>query len=156
MPQHSCCFTGHREIAPATFIYVKHKLLCVVDELIRSGITNFYAGGALGFDTVAAQTVLELKKKYTDVKLHLILPCREQANSWSYINRQTYNDLLTQAESVNYVSEHYTRFCMQLRNRELVDRSSVCVCFMEKNTGGTAYTVNYAMKKGLKIINIAE
>lgn len=42
------------------------------------------------------------------------------------------------------------------RNRHLVDNSSVCVAYLTANSGGTAYTVNYAESKGLKIINLAE
>ncbi|MCL2883887.1 MAG: hypothetical protein FWF49_00185 [Oscillospiraceae bacterium] len=47
------------------------------------------------------------------------------------------------------------RWALQARNRALVDHSDVCVCFLNKSTGGTAYTVKYAQKKGLSIINLA-
>ncbi len=40
------------------------------------------------------------------------------------------------------------------RNRHLVDCSSVCVCYMYKDTGGTAYTADYAYKKGIEVVNI--
>jgi len=42
---------------------------------------------------------------------------------------------------------------MHKRNRHLVDNSSVCVCYLNKENGGTAYTVDYAGKKGLELIN---
>ena len=32
---------------------------------------------------------------------------------------------------------------------------SVCVCYLNRESGGTAYTVRYAGKKGLEIINLA-
>lgn len=156
MREHTCCFTGHREIDPAKYIYIKHRLICVIDELISAGITDFCTGGALGFDTVAAQTVLEARERHPDIKLHLVLPCKEQAEKWSYIHRETYNDIIKRADSSEYLSEQYTRYCMQLRNRALVERSSICVCCLEKAQGGTAYTVNYARQKGLKVINIME
>ena len=39
----------------------------------------FYgAGGALGFDTLAAQTVLDMKKEYPQLRLILVLPCEDQ------------------------------------------------------------------------------
>ena len=44
---------------------------------------------------------------------------------------------------------------MQKRNRHLVDNSSACICYLTKSAGGTAYTVNYARRMGLRIINIA-
>ena len=45
---------------------------------------------------------------------------------------------------------------MHRRNRHLVDNSGVCVCYLTKNSGGTAYTVNYAKKQGINVFNIAE
>lgn len=45
---------------------------------------------------------------------------------------------------------------MAKRNRHLVDNSSVCVAYLTQSGGGTAYTVEYANKHGLKIINIAK
>ncbi len=156
MKENTCCFTGHRVIAPTKFIYIKHRLVTIIEKLISDGITDFCAGGALGFDTVAAQTVLEAKEKHPAIKLHLILPCKNQTENWSYINRENYNHILNRADNVTYMSEHYTSFCMQQRNRALVDNSSICVCYLEKETGGTAYTVNYAKKQGIKIIDIIE
>ena len=42
------------------------------------------------------------------------------------------------------------------RNRHLVDNSSVCVCYLTKDSGGTAYTVRYAKEKGLEIVNLVQ
>lgn len=52
--------------------------------------TYFGAGGALGFDTLAAQTVLELKKKYPDIRLILVLPCLSQTRNWKAANISEY------------------------------------------------------------------
>ena len=45
---------------------------------------------------------------------------------------------------------------MHKRNRHLVDNSSICICYLTENSGGTFYTVNYAKKQGLTVINLAE
>ena len=42
------------------------------------------------------------------------------------------------------------------RNRHLVDHSGTCICYLTRSAGGPAYTVDYARKKGLRIINLAE
>jgi uncharacterized phage-like protein YoqJ len=62
--------------------------------LIRHGATHFYAGGALGFDTIAALTVLRLKKLYPQIKLCLILPCKNQTKMWSESDRAIYEGIL--------------------------------------------------------------
>ena len=141
----------------------KHSIRNVVStlevelvKLIENGYCYFGAGGALGFDTVAAQTVLHLKEKYPHVKLILVLPCVDQAKSWSYEDKVVYEDIKQKADKVVYTSKEYTRGCMHKRNRHLVDNSSACICYLTENKGGTFYTVNYANSKQLKIVNIAE
>ena len=57
---------------------------------------------------------------------------------------------------VVYTAQQYTRGCMHKRNRHLVNYSGVCVCYLTKDSGGTAYTVQYAKGEGLEIINIAQ
>lgn len=150
------CFTGHREIPFLRLFTVKPKLKKTVEDLINQGYCYFGAGGALGFDTLAARIVLDLRKTHSQVKLILVLPCKSQADRWSYSDKEVYESIKEQADKVVYTSEEYTKGCMFKRNRYLVDKSSVCVCYLDKDTGGTAYTVNYAYKKGVKIINLAK
>lgn len=54
-----------------------------------------------------------------------------------------------------YTSQEYTQGCMHKRNRHLVDNSSVCICYLTKESGGTAYIVKYAKERGLEVINVA-
>lgn len=66
-----------------------------------------------------------------------------------------YERIKAQADKVVYMAQQYTPGCMHKRNRHLVDHSGVCVCYLTKESGGTAYTVNYAKRHGVEIINIA-
>ena len=154
MKTKTCCFTGHREIKESIQKVVE-VLKIELDKLIENGYCYFGAGGALGFDTIAAQTVLHLREQYPHIKLILVLPCIDQTKSWSYEDREVYEDIKQKADKVVYTSKDYSRGCMHKRNRHLVDSSSVCICYLNENKGGTFYTVNYANTKQLKIINIA-
>ena len=127
-----------------------------LEKLIEQGVIYFGAGGALGFDTMAAQTVLSLKLKHPEIKLILVLPCQSQADRWSEEDRAVYEEIKRKADKVKYTSIEYTSGCMHKRNRHLVDNSSVCVSYMTKSTGGTAYTVDYARKSHVRVINLAE
>lgn len=152
----TCCFTGHRVIPKEKYMIIKTRLEQEIERLAEEGVTNFCAGGALGFDTMAALTVLGMKKRMPEIKLFLILPCEEQAEDWSALNQAIYTDILLRADEIVYVEEKYVKGCMQRRNRELVDRSEYCICYLEKLAGGTAYTVNYAKSLNRKIINVIE
>ena len=65
-----------------------------------------------------------------------------------------YERIMKAADKVTYTSEQYYSGCMHKRNRHLVDNSSVCVCYLTESTGGTAYTVEYAHKNNLTVINL--
>lgn len=155
MRERTCCFTGHRRISNDEVKKVKTRLKHTISAAIDQGYLYFGAGGALGFDTLAALTVLELKKKYPDIKLILVLPCINQTKGWSKRDVEVYEQIKSRCDKYVYTSENYFNGCMQKRNRHLVDNSSLCVCYLTENRGGTAYTVNYARQKGLKVINLA-
>ena len=125
-------------------------------EAIEQGYRYFGCGGALGFDTLAAQTVLRLREIYPEIRLILVLPCRDQTRGWKQADVAEYDRIMKAADKVTYTSEQYYSGCMHKRNRHLVDYSSLCICYLTEASGGTAYTVNYAQSQGLKIINIAE
>ena len=154
--EETCCFTGHRKIPEEEREQLARRLEATVEELIRAGVRYFGAGGALGFDTLAAQTILKLRAQYSQVKLILVLPCETQTRGWPEENVRIYEEIKKAADKVRYTSVEYTRGCMHKRNRHLVDHSGVCVAYLTESRGGTAYTVDYARKNGVPVINLGE
>lgn len=152
----TCCFTGHRELPAWGQKELAAKLEDTIIGLIDRGIRYYGAGGARGYDTLAAQTVLKLKERYPHIKLILILPCLTQTRWWSAADVKEYERIKALADKVVYTSQEYTKDCMHKRNRHLVNHSSVCVCYLTKKDGGTAYTVDYAEKQKLEVINLAQ
>lgn len=152
----TCCFTGHRRIPHKQMEHVQIRLEETIRSLIQKGVIYYGAGGALGFDTLAAKMVLKVKEDHPEIKLILVLPCISQADWWDDVDRHVYEEIKHLADKVVYTAQGYTRECMHKRNRHLVDHSSVCVCYLTEATGGTAYTVNYAQKVGIRIINLAD
>lgn len=152
MQANICCFTGHREIPFTELPSLKRKLSRAIAHCIRQGCTEFRCGGALGFDTLAARAVLSARKKHPHIRLVLMLPCPEQTKGWSAANIKTYGNILQKADAVIYTADHYYRGCMHLRNRRLVDSSSFCIAYCRRDTGGSAYTVQYAKKQGCSVI----
>ena len=150
----TCCFTGHRiiKITPELVQRLKDTII----ELIEQGVTDFYDGGALGFDMLCAETVIELKAEYPDIKLHLLLPCppEEQVKGWNKAQIARYNEILQAADSVTVLSEHYTDDCMKQRNKRLVELSDCCICYCTNPRSGTGQTVRMAREKGIDVINL--
>ena len=154
MKKRTCCFTGHRKIPSEELSELERRLRSAIISAINNGYMFFGAGGALGFDTLAAQTVLDLKKEYAHIRLILVLPCISQTKNWQEQDIAEYERIKKRADKVVYTSLNYSRGCMHKRNRHLVENSSLCICYLREQTGGTLYTVAYAKKQKLSIVNV--
>ena len=156
---HSCCFSGHRILSAEERAAVEENLRPLLRHLIEDeGICCFLAGGALGFDTIAALTVLELKEDFPHIRLRMVLPCKDQDSKWRKGERQLYRDILSRADHVEYIADSYLPGCMQARNRALVEQSSICVCCLRRQaqSSGTEFTVNLAEAQGKTVYNVLD
>lgn len=136
MKRQTCCFTGHRKIPLNQLEQLIQRLKDAVTTCIQEGYLYFGAGGALGFDMLAAKTILELKAKYPEIKLILVLPCLDQAKKWNEKDKKEYERIKSLADKVVYTSRNYFNGCMQQRNRHLIDNSSLCICYLTEKSGG--------------------
>ena len=163
MSRISCAFTGHR---PAKFpwkyneadsrcIALKSALTEQIRLLAEAGVTQFLSGMAEATDTWSALSVLALREKNPAIKLHCILPCRDQADKWSASSRNLYRSILKRADSIVYVSREYHKDCMLDRNRFLVEHASTLLAvYNGEQRSGTAATMRYAQKMGREIVVI--
>ena len=159
----SCAFTGHR---PAKFpwkydetdsrcVALKSVLAEQIKLLADAGVTQFLSGMAEATDTWSALSVLALREKNPTIKLHCILPCRDQADRWSASSRDLYRSILERADSVVLVSREYHANCMLDCNRFLVEHFSILLAVYNKEKrSGTAATMRYAHRMGREIIMI--
>lgn len=152
----TACFTGHRNTPTNKIHQIEKELDRIIEMLYHREVIFYGSGGAYGFDMIAEKAVIRARKIHKDIKLILVLPCKNQDKYWTSENKKEFADILLQADKIVYTSDFYRKGCMYRRNRHLVDYSGYCICYLKKNSGGTAYTVDYARKNGLKIINIDE
>lgn len=140
-----CCFIGH------SIIYdmdnVKGQLHSIVQELIQSGVTTFYNGGKGQFDALGARAVYDLKKSYGHIKNVLVSP---------YPNVDKYAAQLFDEVIYPGLEKYPRKFAIVYRNRFMVDNSDYAIAYVTHGWGGAAQTLEYAMKKGLHIINATD
>lgn len=153
----SACFTGHRNFTGNT-TNLEARLYDILERAItKKSVADFYTGGAVGWDELAARTILKLREVYPQIELHLILPCsnEEQAAKWTTEQKTEFYRILNLADSVEYTSEHYYNGCMKVRNARLVELADFCFCFWDTNRqrSGTAQTVRMAQRKKIMIVN---
>ncbi len=160
----SCCFTGYRphkfpfefHAGDLSYLEMENALTETVFSLPKEGVTTFYTGAAMGFDLMAAETVLLCRKAFGKgiVKLVCVVPFPEQAAAYSEEWKARYLRVLQEADEVVTLSEVYTRDCYQQRNRYMVDRSDLVLTWYDGQSGGTRNTLSYAKRKGRKILNL--
>ncbi|MCM1217189.1 MAG: DUF1273 domain-containing protein [Roseburia sp.] len=164
MESDACAFTGHRPSKlpwkdnedDTGCVQLKQLLRTEISGLIEAGTTNFLSGMALGTDIWCAELVLTFREINSKVKLHCILPCREQPDKWATEDQLRYLDVLQQADSIVYVNREFKKNCMLERNRFLVEHSSkLLAVYNGEYRGGTAATVRYAekLRREISIIN---
>ena len=158
----TCCFTGYR---PSKFpfglnkydkdyINFENNLYREIFSSYSCGVRTFISGMAMGFDIIAAETVLSLKKAKKNVRLVCAIPFRNQAKDFPSDWQQRYTDILNVADEVIYICEEYNRGCYFKRNKYMVDNSDVVITWFDGRTGGTANTIEYALRLGRRVINI--
>lgn len=156
MKDHTCCFTGHRTLPANRVQTIIINLDREIDALIGQGVTDFISGGALGFDQIAASLIVAKKEMGKKIRLIFALPFKNQDTLWNEKQKELYQNLLGEAEEVTFVSEEYDPFCMKRRNKYMVEHSAYCICALLHEKSGTAQTVRFARKKGVKIINVSQ
>ena len=160
----TCCFTGHRpEKMPFYangnsygFRQFQNALTRAVFDAINSGYNHFITGMSRGMDLWAAQEVIAYRKAYPSLTLEAAIPFEGQDALWSEEDRALYASVRGQCDSVVVLSPSHTPNVMHLRNRYMVDRSSMLIAAYDGAAGGTRYTVEYAKSRGLVIVNLFE
>lgn len=147
-------FFGHR------YIDNPLKVEELLEEQIRKLINekeyvDFLVGRNGEFDQCVSSTVLRVRKNYRDDNsaLVLVLPYA----TVEYLNNEEYfHDYYTDVEISYEASKAHPKSAIQIRNREMVDRADLVICYVERKEGGAWKTVEYAIEQEKMIINFAE
>ena len=154
---HRCCFTGHRpEKLSLSEAEVKSLLENAIDTAIENDFTTFITGMAPGVDIWAAEIVLEKRKH--NMALHLIcaVPHPGFENKRGEYEKERYMHIIQNADYTTTISDHYFRACYQRRNEFMVDRSNLVIAVWNGTPSGTKNTIDYAERKGVKVVNVLE
>lgn len=121
----------------------------------------FRWGGRIAFRVLHAVSIhglprrfFKCRRKTKKITLECVIPFPGQADSWEKADQRRRYNLLTAADKAVITSEQYNRGCFFTRNRYMIDKADVVVCAFNGKSGGTAYTVDYALKQNKIVIQI--
>ena len=149
-----CSFTGHRVIFDEHYARLDSLLSRAIEYVYSEGCREFYTGGALGFDTMAAKKLIAYRMTHNDVRLIVVVPCENQAEKWSAGDRGIYEYILANADEVIFCSEEYTKDCMRQRNEYLADVCDILIAYSGRYSSGSAQTVRMAEARGKAVYNL--
>ena len=147
-------FFGHRYIEN---LFKTEELL---EEQIRMLINekeyvDFLVGRNGEFDQCVSSTVLRVRKNVRDDNSSLVLvlpyPTAEYLNNENY-----FHGYYTDVEILPIASKAHPKSAIQIRNREMVNRADLIICYVDENHGGAWQTIQYAIKQGKIVINLAQ
>lgn len=147
-------FFGHRYVD--NIIKVENLLETQIRKLVdEKEYVDFLVGCNGDFDQCVSSSVLRVRKNYREDNSSLVLVLPYETAE--YINnKESFHNYYTDVE-ISYASSiAHPKAAIQIRNREMVDRADLVICYIEHEKGGASKTVQYAMKQNKKIINLAK
>ena len=147
----SCFIIGHREADERLLPGLELE----IERLIMSeNVRYFYVGGYGGFDQIATTAVKQVKQKYPDITLMLVLPYHPAERP---IEKPPGYDGTYYPEGLEKTPRP---FAIVKANQLMVDSCEWLICFVRHGASNSRKLLEYAQrreKKGLiQITNIAE
>jgi uncharacterized phage-like protein YoqJ len=165
-PTRAVSFSGHRPDrlpgngdpdapeAKRLAAVLQKEIIAAIDR----GMTTFIHGCMAGFDLFAALQVIEIKKQFPGVQLVSVAPYSvhffSKEKCWTQEWETRAREVFAQHDFGISLAEHYRSGIYYERNRVLVAHSSVLICYHDGGWGGTKYTVDRAIEKGLTVKNL--
>ena len=146
MDEKICSFCGHRDCDSSIRKQIKET---ITDLIENQGITTFYSGGMGNFDKLCESVVRELKQKYEDIRLCLIMPyMTKKLNT----DKEYYNAMYDEIIIPDLGDIHYKRAITE-RNKWMVDCSDVILFYVTRSSGGAYRMQKYAKNENKTILN---
>ncbi len=147
-----CCFAGHSELYNKDTLY--SQLMTAIDKLIvKENIKEFWVGNYGVFDKLSAKAVTELKKKYPEIRLILIIPyLTSEINEFKKSYYKNYDNILLADIPKKTPKKAQIIKC----NQYMIRNSNFLICYVKHSWGGAVKTLEYAKKsKNVQIIDLA-
>lgn len=154
-------FTGESVLTTSTGVpdrnlenVVRTELYYVLEECCNEGKDTFLCGMELGFDLLAAEVVLELKKSYPDIKLYAIIPFTGQEDEYDSEEKVRYRRINEATDGRQVIwSKDYSVLSYLKRNDFMIENCSEIIAYSNNNKTGAYYTVHKARKNNMDVLN---
>ena len=148
------CFFGHHHIE--NFCTAEERTEALVRNLIQKHeYVEFLVGRDGEYDQIVSSMIQRAKREvFSENSSHIwVLPYMKAELEKDVLAFETYYDSIEICEKSCVA---HPKAAIQIRNRCMVDRSDLCVFFVENPSGGAWRTLQYAIRKNKNVINLSE
>lgn len=146
-------FFGHRYIDKFfdfEALLEKH-IRALIDE---KEYVEFLVGRNGDFDQLVSSAIVRTKRNYYDGNSAHVLVLPYVTADYRN-NQEGYEKYYDNIEISYKASMAHPRAAIQIRNREMVDRADLIICYIDHESGGAYKTIRYAEAQRKRIINFA-
>ncbi len=144
-------FIGHRQVFYTD--KVKERLQTVIEQCIADGCSHFLIGTHGDFDQMALNACRTARKVHPDIKIEVILTSYHTIEKKDSLDYVPYQDVETTIFDIEHL--HFKQQITE-SNKQMIDKCDTLICYVDKahNPSGAKKAMNYAKRKGLRIINL--
>lgn len=142
-------FIGHRILLQDG---IEQKLKTAIENEIKSGCKNFIVGSHGEFDKTVLDVLLTLKNTYPEIQIEVVV---------TNYNPKIQDEIIIKEkpkyETAMFEIEYlHPKQRITASNKQMIDSCDTLICYVQPNAwkSGAKTALNYAKKKGLKIINL--
>ena len=138
----TCTFFGHRD----GFGLDREILRRTIEELIHQGVDTFYVGNQGQFDGAVYSCLKQLRTGYPHIRVWIVL-------AYLPTEKREAEDL---SDTIYPEIEGPPKFAIDRRNRWMLQRAEVVICYVCHITGGAYKFAKLAKRQGKKVINLGD
>ncbi len=142
-----CSLFGHRDCADS----IRDILQVLIEKMITGNkVDCFYVGNQGKFDAIAMDVLIKLKEKYPHIRCYVVLAYLKTHADDFYLKHSL--DGIYPAEVL--MAPH--DMAIPARNKWMGRQADYVLCYITRDKGGAARSVEYARNLNKRIINIAD
>lgn len=131
-------------------VKIENQIVRILEE---KEYVDFLIGRNGDFDICVASVVKKVIEKYgfRNASLILILPYK----TMEYLNnKEMFEQYYDYVEISDDAHDVFPKRAFQARNREMVNRADLVVCYVAHNEGGAYKAIKYALAQNKQVINL--
>lgn len=147
-------FFGHRDIQDMSA--VEGKLMSILCDLITTKeYVEFLVGRDGDFDLIVSSSIRTAVRKYgCGNTSHILVLPYERADYRD--NKAEYESYYDEVQICPESTEAHPKAAISIRNRAMIDKSNLVICYVEHHSGGAYMAMKYARKLEKALINLTE